>query len=230
MAISIDHGDVYQVTDSNLYNRTYEEIPNDQPPYVYTMYDVKDFYEANVQSLGIGEHTINIYLGFSYSIGDNPEYLSVSSYLSYNFTVSPPAITCISPFYLTYDNNTVPLVFKTNEQLSWMGYSLDGQANLTINGNSTLTNLAEGNHSLIVYANDTFGNMGKSDMVFFNVSLPAPTPSPTLTPLASATPSASVPEFPAWIALPLIAMATLVTALALTRRKASKYSNHLCVC
>ena len=40
------------------------------------------------------------------------------------------------------------------------GYSRDGQANVTIAGNMTLSDLSEGPRSIIVYANDTAGNMG----------------------------------------------------------------------
>ena len=53
---------------------------------------------------------------------------------------------------------------------------------MTVNGNSTLTDLPEGNHSLVIYANDTFGNMGKSDTTLFSIVLPTPSPSPTPTP------------------------------------------------
>jgi hypothetical protein len=139
-------------------------------------------------------------------------------------------------FNITYDNNTIPLVFNTNEQLSWMGYSLDGQANQTINGNSTLTNLAEGNHSLTVYVNDTFGHMGKSDAVFFDVSLPVQTPSPTPSPNLTETLSPSSTHQPTlepsptsqtnfysdWIPYAIIGIIILVaigTAVYLKRRK-----------
>jgi len=53
-----------------------------------------------------------------------------------------------------------------------MAYSLDNQANQTINGNCTLTGLTVGTHSIVVYANDTFGNMGKSETVTFTVAKP----------------------------------------------------------
>jgi hypothetical protein len=64
-------------------------------------------------------------------------------------------------------SGSVPLTFTVNEATSWMGYSLDNQANVTITGNTTLTGLASEPHNVIVYANDTYGNMGSSDKVYF---------------------------------------------------------------
>ena len=53
-------------------------------------------------------------------------------------------------------------------------YNLDGQENTTIAGNTTLTGLSEGTHNVVVYANDTSDNMGKSNIVSFNIQLPKP--------------------------------------------------------
>jgi parallel beta-helix repeat protein len=85
---------------------------------------------------------------------------------------TPPAITIISPQNITYTTSSVPLTFTINEPTSWIGYSLDGQANVTISGNTTLTGLSEGSHNIIVYANDTSGNMGASNRVYFTIAPP----------------------------------------------------------
>jgi hypothetical protein len=79
----------------------------------------------------------------------------------------PPAICILSPENKTFAVNHVPLIFTVNESSSWMGYSLDDQPNVTITQNTTLTSLLDGTHRIIVYANDTFGNMGASEMVYF---------------------------------------------------------------
>jgi hypothetical protein len=52
-----------------------------------------------------------------------------------------------------------------------MGYSVDGQANVTVTGNTTLPTLPKGSHELIVYANDTYGNMGSSEKINFTITL-----------------------------------------------------------
>ena len=95
-----------------------------------------------------------------------------------NFTVdtTPPNILNISLTNTTYNSAIIPLSFNVNETASQTMYSLDNQANITIQGNTTLAGLAEGSHSLVVYANDTAGNMGKSDTVFFTVKLPPQAP------------------------------------------------------
>jgi len=85
---------------------------------------------------------------------------------------TPPEIHIISPENTTYSSSTIPLIFTVNEPVSWIGYSLDKASNITIMGNVTLTNLTEGLHSIIVYANDTSGNMGASNEILFTVQIP----------------------------------------------------------
>jgi len=82
---------------------------------------------------------------------------------------TPPTIYTLSPENKTYSLDNVPLTFTVDEAPSWMGYSLDGQANVTLTGNTTLTSLADGSHSVVVYANDTAGNMGASSTVYFTI-------------------------------------------------------------
>ena len=88
------------------------------------------------------------------------------------FDSIPPAIYILSPQNTTYTEGSVPLTFTVNEKTSWIGYSLDDQENVTITGNIPLTGLPEGSHNIVVYANDTSGNMGASDTVHFTVALP----------------------------------------------------------
>ena len=46
-----------------------------------------------------------------------------------------------------YNVSSVPLSFSINNQYSWLGYSLDEFANMTIAGNTTVTGLSAGYHS-----------------------------------------------------------------------------------
>ena len=82
----------------------------------------------------------------------------------------PPTISIVSPENKTYTASNVSLTFSVNELTSWIGYSLDGQANVTITENTTLTVLSLGEHSLIVYAKDTAGNTGTSETIYFSVT------------------------------------------------------------
>jgi len=77
-----------------------------------------------------------------------------------------PTITITSPENRTYSTNTVQLMFTIDEPADWIGYSLNRQANITITGNTTLPPLPDGWHYVVVYANDTYGNMGMSTVYF----------------------------------------------------------------
>jgi parallel beta-helix repeat protein len=81
----------------------------------------------------------------------------------------PPTVSIFSPKNITYAVNNVYITLNVTEPPSWIGYSLDGQANVTIAEPTTLTELSDGKHSLTVYANDTAGNTGVSDTVYFIV-------------------------------------------------------------
>lgn len=96
------------------------------------------------------------------------------------FQVTPPTISIESPINQTYSKTKIPLdfsinVFSADKTVNWIGYSLDGQQNVTLIGNSTLIGLSSGLHSVTVYANDTFGNMGASETFTFNIPRPFPT-------------------------------------------------------
>jgi outer membrane protein assembly factor BamB len=82
---------------------------------------------------------------------------------------TPPTISIVSPENKTYPVADVPLTFTASESTSWVGYSLDGQANVTITGNTPLSGLSDGSHSLIVYAKDTAGNTGASQLTNFTI-------------------------------------------------------------
>jgi hypothetical protein len=88
----------------------------------------------------------------------------------------PPTITLLSPENKNYTPNAIPLIFTLSEPAEWIGYSLDGQAKITINGNTTITGLSSGFHTITVYANDTFGNVGASQTINFTIAKPEPFP------------------------------------------------------
>jgi len=82
----------------------------------------------------------------------------------------------------TYIGN-VSLDFKVSQNATYQ-YCLNGQENITISGNTTLTNLAVGPQTLIVYAH-TAGCTGASETVNFTIAQQKTTeinvePSPTV--------------------------------------------------
>jgi hypothetical protein len=90
------------------------------------------------------------------------------------FNVASPRISILSPVNQEFNESSVPLSFTVNKQASWMGYSLDGQDNVTVAGNATLSGLANSLHNVTVYAKDTFENTGTSETVSFSVEAPFP--------------------------------------------------------
>ncbi len=86
-----------------------------------------------------------------------------------------PVITILSPKNITYSIQSVWLNFTTDEQTTWVGYSLDGNVTVTISGNVSLSSLFGGGHSIVVYTNDSKGNMGQSTTIWFSIDTIAPT-------------------------------------------------------
>jgi hypothetical protein len=89
--------------------------------------------------------------------------------------IPPPTIRVTSPQSKTYETSEVELTFTVDSETSWLGYSLDGQQNVTIPGNTTITGLAVGTHNVIVYARGVTGLEGSSAAVQFTIAARFPT-------------------------------------------------------
>jgi parallel beta-helix repeat protein len=126
-------------------------------------------------------------------IWDNPYIIDSNNMdrypLAFQYETQPPTIAILSPQNKTYTvNASIPLTFTGDEFASWIGYSLNGQPNATITGNTTIpTTLPDGWHYVVVYANDTFGNMEASPAKHFTVDTIAPTGSMTINDGAAST-------------------------------------------
>ncbi len=123
---------------------------------------------ANFTDIPDGRHHLTFYA----HIHDGSQGSS-----SVDFTINaPPQIAILSPRNETYEVEDLPLNFTVSEPVKWVGYSLDGKENVTVDGNSTINSLTNGFHSITVYANDTSGNMGASQTVDFSVNKPTSRP------------------------------------------------------
>lgn len=87
---------------------------------------------------------------------------------------SPPTIKITSPKAQIYSIKTIDLTYTVNKSTFWSGYSLDGQANITISRNTTLTGMSDGIHSIIIYASNII-NTVSSNMVYFTIDNTPPT-------------------------------------------------------
>ena len=92
----------------------------------------------------------------------------------FNGTVNliPFNINITSPENRTYASTCSRLNFTVEPEgttLDWIGYRLDGGANVTIAGNTTVGGLGACGHNIVVYARDSNGNMAASNMVYFTL-------------------------------------------------------------
>jgi hypothetical protein len=100
-----------------------------------------------------------------------------SSGLGANVVVGnpPPVITIVSPQNRTYNTNAFNLTVDVSKPLSWIAYSLDGGTNVAITANMTVLQVPQGQHNIVVSANDTTGQTGSSEKVYFYVDTTLPT-------------------------------------------------------
>jgi N-acetylneuraminic acid mutarotase len=120
--------------------------------------------------------TSRAYLGIAvvndvlYCIGgfDGTNWLNVNEeYKPVGYGTIAPKVQIISPENKTYAN--VTLEFTVNRGTQWMGYSLDNHPNITLTTEPTLSGLSQGAHNVTIFANDSLGNMGSSNTVFFSI-------------------------------------------------------------
>ena len=132
--------------------------------------------ENNSWSLVDSMPTPRAYLGVAvvndvlYAIGgfDGTNWLNVNEqYKPVGYGMVAPRVQITSPENKTYSE--ISLAFTVNRGTEWMGYSLDNQANVTIQAETKLSGLSQGAHNVTIYANDSLGNMGSSNTVFFSV-------------------------------------------------------------
>ena len=154
----------------------------------------------NLTGIPDGNHTLMVYavesgeysLNVTQSRIDSREFAHY--YNSFNITgcslvrftvdTTPPKVSILSLENKTYYSSEIQLNFTVSEKSSLTVYSLDGQKNETITGNTTLTNLPYGEHNVTVYATDMVGHIRASETIYFTIEEPSPTTMVTV-PIAS---------------------------------------------
>ena len=169
-----------------------------------------------------------------------PVLVNYTVQCSWQFSLDNQAQDWIRAFYYVLDGqnmNSSGINF-TETQLTGT-YPTDSDHHYDYSGQTYLTSLTDGIHSITVYYG-VLVNVGTPyEQIVYNTSWSATsqfyviteTPSPTLTPTLSSSPSPSpsiapspsVPEFPSWIILPLVLVATLLT-FVFVRRKTARTS------
>jgi hypothetical protein len=143
---------------------------------------------VNLTDLSNGYHNVSVTaIGTTYYFSGESVYdysaLNITSQTeTVNFFVNnpPPKITIVED-KTVYDSTNVRLTFTLDKPAQHIFYSLDSANNVTIWGNTTLNGLSNGSHFIVIYANDTVGNVGESQTIIFTISSPTPKSSPSAT-------------------------------------------------
>jgi hypothetical protein len=138
-----------------------------------------DFETTNSNYMGLLQYQYAIYLNgtrygpFNFNFNDYPHHLNWYSGAATTSTVG--YLDCVGyswdPNYNIGDNSDEGLLlsYQNSISLDWQGYSLDGQANITILGNKTIPMPSDGLHSIKVFGNASMGTMYESQVNYFSV-------------------------------------------------------------
>ncbi len=124
---------------------------------------------------GSNNVTIVVYGSYLFVHGPYADIAVGKSSASVTFTVhdiSAPTVSVLIGQNQVFTNPNIPLNFWINER-AICAYCLDSQGVIDVDGNTTLMGLTNGKHNLTVYANDTSGNVGSSNIQFV-VAVPFP--------------------------------------------------------
>ncbi len=140
-------------------------------------------FSKEVTEIPEGNHTITIYTKEKgwYEGESNGAYVYqhqfyITEDATINFAVNltipthvqSPNISVTSPYKDGKFSSNVPLIFE-NGDAAKIVYSLDGQENVTITGNTTLTKLSNGLHNVTVYVWNFEGKVSSSEIINFSV-------------------------------------------------------------
>jgi hypothetical protein len=123
-------------------------------------------FNVTLKGLTDGSHTLVVYAEDTFG------NVGASETVNFAIDTKAPVISILSIQNKTYDSATIPLTFAVGESTIKIEYSLDGQNNITINENATLTRLSNGVHNVTAYAWDVAGNVGTSETITFTIAEP----------------------------------------------------------
>lgn len=129
---------------------------------------------VDLPPLSDGTHSVTVHMYATELKTRNPYYDGrVYFTVDPDGKLTPQSISNLSIQAATYNMSDLPLEFTTNKNIAMAAFSLDGEANVTINENTTLTDLTEGVHNLTLYVQDQWGNAA-NQTVNFTIDLPKP--------------------------------------------------------
>jgi hypothetical protein len=99
----------------------------------------------------------------------NEQYTPINYGTQESIDTTLPTVSVISPENGTASPDKLQLIFVTDKATSWMGYRLDNNGLVDVQGNLSLTGLSAGLHSITIYATDLSDNTALSQTTYFNV-------------------------------------------------------------
>lgn len=95
--------------------------------------------------------------------------ISATATVSFTIDCTAPTVLVLPPENVS-STSAIPLNLTVNEAHSKIVYSLNGQQNVTVTGNSTIPHLPSGMYNLTFYVWDIAGNIGTSETANFSVA------------------------------------------------------------
>ena len=119
-----------------------------------------------LDNLAEGNHTLKVY-----SQDAAGKEMSSSVKFTINTHYKYPEIVLLSPQNTTYASAEVPLTYTCDRQIWSADYILEGEGgHMALSGNTTLTGLSNGTHTITVYVFTTEREQANSQTVHFTVS------------------------------------------------------------
>jgi hypothetical protein len=141
--------------------------------YVDNHEDLK-YFEGNITLSNLSEGQHMLYLYIVTKTGPHQQEYSTSQRIIFHVDTKAPNVSNLT--INNTDSGDRLLSFAVDEEASWVGYSLDNQANVTVTDAAVLGDLPFGTHNVTVYVEDSVGNMGASETCYFNITEPLPVP------------------------------------------------------
>jgi hypothetical protein len=174
-------------------------------------------YETSLTSFGKGTLS-NLTDGYhkvtAVSVDSKGNVLSGSTTFLVNTTLRFPTLL-LSPNNITYYSKEIPLTYTINDPKYTVYYRFDNSSKqITLTGNTTLSGLSEGQHTITAVASDHKTGTGLYSKQIANFTIDTINPTPTPTP--------TVPEFSCLIISPLFAFVLFCVVLVRFRNRINK--------
>jgi len=170
-------------------------------------YELSPTFSANLTGVPEGVQSVEVVAVLQGSTGAGRNEAAMTTYYgtyelrsSSRVNLKVESVSILSPQNKTYNSSDIPLLFDVHNSVTQMSYSLDENKKVSVDGNTTLYRLPNGNHRLAIYGTDGNGNTAVSETLFFTVDAPEPvSPSFPVVPVAAAVTVIAAVSVAGWL-------------------------------